>query len=98
MDSEDGSSTDDEAAQVPSVKHKTRFFGSKTLSPDRTAADFRNIAEEVVQNLRLDLNTKVTVRIEIEAVNRDGFTVENARTVSENARTLKFDQAGFEEE
>ncbi len=82
----------------PTVKSKTRFFGAKTLSPDRIALDFRNVAEEVLQNLRADLGTKLVVRIEIEAVNQDGFGVDSIRTVSENARTLKFDQASFEEE
>lgn len=40
-------------------------------------------------------NLKVT--IEIEATNASGFDEGKVRTVSENARTLKFEQSGFEE-
>jgi hypothetical protein len=37
------------------------------------------------------------VKIEIEATEITGFAENTVRTVSENARTLKFDQSGFEE-
>ncbi|AFR31400.1 Swt1 family HEPN domain-containing protein [Arthrobacter sp. Rue61a] len=75
---------------------KTRFFGVKTLSPDRIASDFKNIAEEVIAHLRVDAS-KLTVRIEIEATDLAGFSDAKIRTVSENAKTLKFDQSGFED-
>ena len=39
----------------------------------------------------------MTVRIEIEATDSGGFNESRVRTVSENAKTLKFDQSGFEE-
>ncbi len=39
----------------------------------------------------------MTVRIEIEATDDDGFNDGRVRTISENARTLKFDQSGFED-
>jgi predicted AAA+ superfamily ATPase len=42
-------------------------------------------------------STNLTVRIEIEATDASGFDEDKIRTVSENARTLKFDQSGFEE-
>lgn len=76
---------------------KTRFYGVKTLHPDKIAFDFKNIAEEVLAHLRADLSTHLTVRIEIEATDDSGFDEGKIRTVSENARTLKFDQSGFEE-
>jgi predicted AAA+ superfamily ATPase len=76
---------------------KTRFFGVKTLNVNNYASDFKNIAEEIVTHLR-DAGIDLTVRIEIEATKRDGFDDPKIRTVSENARTLKFDQSGFEEE
>ena len=43
------------------------------------------------------VDTDVEVRIEITAKSEDGFTDDVVRTVTENARTLKFDQHGFEE-
>ena len=77
-------------------KAKTRFFGAKTLNPDKIALDFKNIAEEVLAHLRAG-DASVVVRIEIEATAPGGFGEAKIRTVSENAKTLKFDQAGFEE-
>ena len=69
----------------------------KTLNSDKIAMDFKNIADEVIANLRADDSTELTVRIEIEATNKAGFDDGKVRTVSENAKTLKFDQSGFEE-
>lgn len=82
----------------PAPKVKTRFYGVKTLGADRFALDFRNIAEEVLAHLRESGTARLTVRLEIEATDSDGFDESRIRTVSENARTLKFDAAGFEED
>ena len=76
---------------------KIRFYGVKTLAGDRMAMDFRNVAEEVIAHLRNDPAARLVVRLEIEAVDETGFDEQQIRTVSENARTLKFDQSGFEE-
>lgn len=90
---------DPDAVKVDTVfiKPKTRFYGVKTLNSDKIALDFKNIAEEVIANLRADDGTELIVRIEIEATNQAGFGDGKVRTVSENAHTLKFDQSGFEE-
>ena len=69
----------------------------KTLNADKIAMDFKNIADEVIAHLREDLDTNLVVRIEIEATDASGLDEGKVRTVSENARTLKFDQSGFEE-
>lgn len=84
-------------AEVVSPTAKTRFYGVKTLNADKIAMDFKNIAEEVLAHLRADANTNLVVRIEIEATHTTGFDEGKVRTISENARTLKFDQSGFEE-
>jgi predicted AAA+ superfamily ATPase len=73
----------------------TRFYGVKTLSSDKIALDFKNIADEVISNLR-DQGINLVVKIEIEAVDINGFDENKIRTVSENSKTLKFDQSGFE--
>ena len=54
------------------------------------------MTEEVLTHLRGE-NVNLTVRVEIEATDPEGFDEARIRTVSENAKTLKFDQAGFEE-
>lgn len=69
----------------------------KTLNSDKIAMDFKNIADEVIANLR-EQGINLVVKIEIEAVDATGFDENKIRTVSENAKTLKFDQSGFEKE
>lgn len=100
VDQHGGSTEHDPSAPKVDVffpKPKTRFYGVKTLNSDKIAMDFKNIADEVIANLRADDGTELTVRIEIEATNKTGFGDGKVRTVSENAKTLKFDQSGFEE-
>lgn len=75
----------------------TRFYGVKALSSDKIAIDFKNIADEVIANLR-EQRINLVVKIEIEAVDSDSFDENKICTVSENANTLKFDQSGFKKE
>lgn len=76
---------------------KTRYFGTKELNAERYALDFKNIAEEVLAHLSSIPGAQLSVRIDIEATSPQGFDEARIRTVSENARTLKFEQSGFEE-
>lgn len=55
------------------------------------------IAQEVLQHLSGTLGTDLTVTLEIQARNADGFSEQVVRTVTENCRTLKFEEGGFEE-
>jgi hypothetical protein len=74
-----------------------RFYGSVHLDPVRMGRDAGEIAEAVVQHLASVLGADVEIRLEIDAKIPEGASDEVVRTVSENARTLKFDQHGFEE-
>jgi hypothetical protein len=74
-----------------------RFYGSVHLDPIRMGRDAGEIAEAVVQHLASVLGADVEIRLEIEAKIPDGASDDVVRTVTENARTLKFDQHGFEE-
>nr|HMT06305.1 Swt1 family HEPN domain-containing protein [Solirubrobacterales bacterium] len=75
---------------------KTRYFGSKQLSADRYALDFKQITDEVLAHLAANPGAEVKVTVEIEATSSEGFDDKSSRTVSENASTLKFSQSGFE--
>ncbi|MBN2177583.1 MAG: DUF499 domain-containing protein [Demequinaceae bacterium] len=77
---------------------KTRYFGSKTLHPERFARDFGDITKEVLERLAAQEGTELEISVEITARNPDGFTPETIRTVRENSTTLKFSDHGFEEE
>ncbi|MCF6508334.1 DUF499 domain-containing protein [Blastococcus sp. MG754426] len=79
------------------ARENTRFFGVANVDPERYGRDFTRIAQEVLQHLTgPGVNLEVTV--EISATKADGFPSDKVRVVTENARTLKFDQYGFEAE
>jgi hypothetical protein len=94
----DGEETDEGEAAVAEENGKPkRFYGSVHLDPVRMGRDAGQIAEAVVQHLASVLGADVEIRLEIEAKIPEGASDEVVRTVTENARTLKFDQHGFEE-
>jgi hypothetical protein len=74
-----------------------RFYGIVIVDPVRMSRDAGQVADEVVKHLAGLVDTDVEVRIEITAKSEDGFADDVVRTVTENAKTLKFDQHGFEE-
>lgn len=89
-----GSDSGPESLPAPG---RTRFFGSKRLQADRYASDFKKLADEVLAPLGATPGVTLNVTIEIEATTPTGFDDAKARTVSENAATLSFEQSGFEE-
>ena len=60
--------------------------------------DSGKIAEEVVAHLVKLVGAKVTVTIEIEASVPAGVSDDVVRIVTENGKTLKFTNQGFERE
>lgn len=77
---------------TPVTPSKTRFFASTTLADGREASDFRTLFEEILPHLR---SGSLSVRVEIEAHDPEGYSEGVTRTVSENANTLRLDQHGF---
>jgi hypothetical protein len=75
-----------------------RFHGSVSLDPERLGRDAGRIAEEILQHLTTLPDASVKVTLEIEAHIPDGAPDNAVRTVTENARTLKFKNQGFEED
>jgi predicted AAA+ superfamily ATPase len=73
-----------------------RFHGTVTLDPQRVGRDAGKIAEEVIAHLTSLIDSDVTVRLDIEASVPAGVPDNVVRTVTENARTLKFTSQGFE--
>jgi hypothetical protein len=74
-----------------------RFYGSVDLDPLRVGRDAGAIAENVIQHLSGLEGARVEVRLEVQAEIPEGAPDDVVRTVTENAKTLKFDQHGFEE-
>jgi hypothetical protein len=82
----------------PKQAQPKRFFGSVRLSPVRLGKDAAQIAEEIVAHLQAQNGAEVTVTLDIRADIPQGADERLVRTVTENAKTLKFESMGFEEE
>ena len=107
-----GSTVTTDGAEPPSVEDKPtsntekppvkaavlrRFHGTATVDATRMSRDIDVIASSVVQHLSALLGSKVKITIEIDAEIPSGAPDSVVRTVTENCRTLKFDNQGFEE-
>jgi hypothetical protein len=89
-----GSTTGDAPAETPKPK---RFHGTVQLDAQRVGRDAGTIAQEVISHLAGIIGADVKVTLEIDAVIPGGASEQVVRTVTENARTLKFTSHGFEE-
>lgn len=88
-------STSSPSGPPPGPAPKRRFFGSKKITADAYAGELAKINAEVLTHLAS--GAKLTITLDIEAESEAGFTEQQVRTVRENATTLKFDSAEFEE-
>lgn len=75
-----------------------RFHGTVKLDPERVGRDAGRIAEEILSHLSVQSGATVSVTLEISAELPNGAGDSLVRTVTENARTLRFDSQGFERE
>jgi predicted AAA+ superfamily ATPase len=82
---------------APPAPRNTRFFGTVRLDPERYGRDINRLYQEVIQHLAAPEGVDLEITVEITASKKDGFPDDKTRIVSENARTLKFDQYGFED-
>lgn len=67
-----------------------------SLDPLRLKRDIDQVADAIVQHLNGQLGANVEVTLEIHAELPNGASEEIVRTVTENAKTLKFNSHGFE--
>jgi hypothetical protein len=74
-----------------------KFHAEVTIEGTRLSRDVDQIAAAVVQHLNGLVGSKVTVSLEIHADLPSGAADNVVRTVTENCRTLKFENFGFEE-
>lgn len=85
-----------DVAVLPAVQLK-RFHGSVKLDATRVGRDAGRIADEVISHLAGLMGADVSVTLEIAADLSGGVPDKVVRTVTENCRTLKFEDHGFEE-
>lgn len=89
---------EEEEEETDEVQTPRRFYGSVELDPVKITGDADQISREVLQHLTGLKGAEVSVTLEIQAELPDGTPEHVVRTVTENCRTLKFEEAGFEEE
>jgi hypothetical protein len=82
---------------ITETKLPDRFFGRVSLEPVRLLRDVGDIAEAIVRQLGKAGKTEVRITLEIDATSESGFAEDVQRTVTENARTLKFESHEFED-
>ena len=75
-----------------------RYHGSVTLDTARVGLSASQIAEEVIAHLNGLPGAQVTVTLDIQADIPEGAPDHVVRTVTENSRTLRFTDLGFEPE
>ena len=88
----------DPPSPPPSPRLLKRFHGAVNLNATRVGRDAGQVADEVIAHLAGLMGANVTVTLEIEAEIPDGAPEQVVRTVTENSRTLKFTDQGFEPE
>ena len=83
---------------TPPATQPVRFHGTVPLDSTRVGRDASRIADEVISHLSGLVGARVTVTLEISAEVPSGAPDHVVRTVTENSRTLKFTNQGFEKE
>jgi hypothetical protein len=95
----DSTGTDrDSGGDQPAKAAPRRFYGTVRLDPTRVGRDASRVADEVIAHLAGQVGAEVTVTLEVEAKLPGGASQQVVRTVTENCRTLKFANHGFESE
>lgn len=75
-----------------------RFHGTVDIDPSDPISSFTEIVQNVIEHFAVKYGTEVTISLDIAARNREGFDQKLIRIARENATTLKFKTAEFEEE
>ena len=90
--------TDVDVTKILTPPKARRYHGSVKLDPTRLGRDASVIADSVIAHLSGVMGANVRLTLEIEVDIPDGTPEQVVRIVTENSRTLKFDDSGFESE
>lgn len=76
---------------------QTRFYATVDIEPHGAKMHFADIVDNIIHYLTERTDMKVVINVEIQAENNNGFQEDIQRVLKENANTLKFKSAAFEE-
>ena len=88
--------TPDTTPTEPEPAKSMRFFLSAQLDTTRVNRDVQRILEEIVVHLTQEPDVTMEIRLEVAATAPKGISQQTVRAVSENCRTLKLGDFGFE--
>lgn len=80
----------------PAAEIDKHFYMSVKLDNTRVIRDLQKYLDEVIIHLNTTDNCEVKLSLEVEAFAENGFQQGAIRTISENCRTLRVDNFGFE--
>jgi len=73
-----------------------RYFATVELDPVRAAVEFGKIQNELIGAFTSSPSARVTIKVDIEASDSQGFDEQTVRTAKENGETLGVKSSGFE--
>ncbi len=82
---------------TPDTPKNTRFFMSAKLDTTRVNRDVNTYVQEIIQHLMAVEGSDVELTLEVNVNAPEGIPSSTVRTVSENCRTLKITNFGFED-
>jgi hypothetical protein len=87
-----------DTGSAPARPENTRFYGVYKLDPDRFGRDLTRLSQEILQQIAAVEGASLEITVEVHANRPEGFPEDKVRIIQENARTLRFEQYGFEDE
>jgi len=83
---------------VEAPQRLRRFHGTVSLEAHDPIGAFAEVVQNVIEHFTAQFGTEVAITVDVEARRAEGFDARTVRNVKENATTLKFKTAEFEEE
>ncbi len=80
----------------PPLQPKQRFFGTVTVNPTRLGPIAAEIADSILTELARAGDATLIVKLDVLAEHANGFPEKVIASVTDKARTLNFEQSGFE--
>ena len=87
---------EDDPPVTPKIQNK-HFFMSVKLDNTRVNRDINNYVQEIIQHLMSVDGSEVEMTLEVNVEAPNGIPVPTVRTVTENCRTLKVKDFGFDD-
>ena len=92
-----GSTESNSGGVQPAAASNKHFYMSAKLDNMRVNRDVQNYLQEIIQHLTAVDGSHVELTLEVEVTAPDGIPSTTVRTVSENCRTLKVTDFGFDD-